>query len=164
MLIITIKTQDMNRIVTLLIIINCCLCLSAQTLRGKIENVNREPVPFATIYIHEITSGIVADEQGEFQTKLKSGTYTCEIRSIGYESQTKTVEVTNSGVALNIKLVEKPVLLKELTITSSRVNPADRVMRHAIAQAPFHLCQVLEYSSENYIKGSAKIEKVPSLM
>jgi len=154
----------MTRIVALLIIINCSLFLSAQTLRGKIENVNGEPIPFATIYIHEITSGIVADEQGEFQTKLKSGTYTCEIRSIGYESQTKTVEVSNTGAALNIKLVEKPVLLKELTITSSRVNPADRVMRHAIAQAPFHIYQVAEYSSENYIKGSAKIEKVPSLM
>jgi len=160
----TVKTEDMTRIVTLLILINCCLFLSAQTLRGKIENVSGEPVPFATIYIHEITSGIIADEQGEFQSKLKSGTYTCEIRSIGYESQSKTVEVSNKGARLNIKLVEKPVILKELTITSSKINPADRIMRHAIAQAPFHFYQVTEYSSENYMKGSAKIEKVPSLM
>jgi len=164
MLIITIKPLYMNRIIALLITINCCLFLSAQTLKGKIENVHGEPVPFATIYIHEITSGIVADEQGEFQSKIKPGTYTCEIRSIGYESQSKTVEVSNTGAALNIKLIEKPVILKELTITSSRANPADRVMRHAIAQAPFHIYQVAEYSSENYIKGSAKIEKVPSLM
>ena len=154
----------MSRIISLFILINCCLFLSAQTLRGKIENESAEPVPFATIYIHEITSGIVADELGQFQSKIKSGTYTCEIRSIGYESQIKKVEVSNSGAILNIKLVEKPVLLKELTITSSKGNPADRVMRHAIAQAPFHIYQVAEYSSENYIKGSAKIEKVPSLM
>jgi len=154
----------MTRKVVLLILTNCCLFLSAQSLKGKIENLSGEPVPFATIYIHEITSGIVADEQGEFQSKIKTGTYTCEIRSIGYESQIKTVDVSITGATLNIKLVEKPVLLKELTIISSKVNPADRVMRHAIAKAPFHLYQVAEYSSENYMKGSAKIEKVPSLM
>ena len=154
----------MSRILILLLTLNCYLFITAQELKGKIENTDGQPVPFATIYIHEITSGIAADEQGEYQSKLKSGTYTCEIRSIGYESQTKTVEVSNTGATLNIRLVEKPVLLKELTVMSSKVNPADRVMRHAIAKAPFHLYQVTGYSSENYLKGSAKIESIPALM
>jgi len=127
-------------------------------------NTGGEPVPFATIYIHEITSGFVANEQGEFQTRLLKGTYSCEIRCIGYQSQTRLVEVSAEGAELKILLAEKPIWLKELTVKPSKDNPADRIMRHAIARAPLHLYQLSGYTSENYIKGSAKIEKIPGLM
>jgi hypothetical protein len=154
----------MQRIIVLLLTICLSFLASSQILKGKISNKSGEPIPYATIYIHEITSGIVADERGEFQTKVKSGSYTCEIRSIGFQSQTKTIQVTSSGVVLNVSLTEKPVLLNELTVIPSKDNPADRVMRHAISMAPFHLYQVSGYTSENYLKGSAKIEKIPTLM
>ena len=154
----------MQRIILLLFAICLFFTVSSQILKGKISSKSGDPIPFATIYIHEITSGIVADEQGEFQTKVKSGSYTCEIRSIGFQSQTKIIHVTTSGAELNVSLTEKPVLLNELTVTPSKDNPADRVMRHAISMAPFHLYQVSGYTSENYLKGSAKIEKIPTLM
>ena len=154
----------MQRIIVLLLSFTLGFLASSQVLKGKIISTSGEPIPFASVYIHEITSGIVADEQGEFQTSLKPGTYTCEIRLIGYQSQTKKVDVLSSDVQLKVILTEKPVLLNELTVTPSKENPADRVMRHAIASAPFHLYQVSGFTSENYIKGSAKIEKVPGLM
>jgi len=154
----------MQRIIFLLLSFFLGFSASSQIFKGKISSNGGVPIPFATIYIQEITSGIVADERGEFQTKVKSGSYTCEIRSIGFQSQTKIVHVTSSGAELNVILTEKPVLLNELTVTPTKENPADRVMRHAISTAPFHLYQVSGYTSENYLKGSAKIEKIPTLM
>jgi len=138
--------------------------VSAQILKGNISKANGEPVPFATVYIHETTAGIVADEQGKFQTRLNVGTYTCEFRSLGYESQTKTIELKPEGTTLQITLAEKEIKLNELLVKPSKDNLANRVMRQAIAHAPQHLYQVSSFTSENYLKGSAKIEKVPGLM
>jgi len=154
----------MQRVKLLVLTLLICISASAQVLKGKIMSTGGEPIPFATIYIHEITSGFVANEQGEFQTRLIKGTYTCEIRCIGYQSQTMLVEVSPQGAELKILLAEKPIWLKELTVKPSKDNPADRIMRHSIARAPFHLYQLSGYTSENYIKGSAKIEKIPGLM
>jgi hypothetical protein len=154
----------MKQIVLSLFALFCSITVSAQVLKGKIVSVGGEPISNATVYVHEITSGIVADEQGRFQIKLKTGTYTCETRSIGFESQTKSVEVKSDGADIQITLAVKPLRLNEVIVTPSKENPAYQVMRHAIARAPFHLYQVSGFTSENYLKGSAKIEKIPGLM
>ena len=153
----------MKQIVLFLSLFSSIL-VSAQVLRGKIVSTGGEPVSNATVYIHEITSGIAADEQGKFQIKLKVGTYTCEIRSIGFESQTKTIDLKPNGADIQIVLSDKPLRLKEVVVTRSKEDPAYQVMRHAIARAPYHLYQVSAFTSENYLKGSAKIEKIPGLM
>ena len=149
-----------------------CLCfflfsftaVSAQVLKGKVVTSNGEPVSNATVYIREITSGIVADEQGKFQIKLNPGIYTCDFRSIGFEAQTKTIDIKSTGAEIQIVLVDKPLNLKEVIITRSKEDPAYQIMRQAIARAPFHLYQVSSFTSDNYLKGSAKIEKIPGLM
>jgi len=141
-----------------------CIGISAQILKGSISKANGEPISYATVYIHENTSGIVTDEQGKFQTKLRAGTYTCEFRSLGYELQTKTIEMKPEGMTLQITLAEKEIKLNELLVKPSKDNLANRVMRQAIAHAPEHLYQVKSFSSENYMKGSFKIEKLPTLM
>ncbi len=61
-------------------------------------------------------------------------------------------------------LNEKPMLLKEVTVTPTKEDPAYRVMRHTVARALFHLFQVSNFSATNYMKGSAKIESIPALM
>jgi len=153
------------RQILLLLVLLFSLESSSQILKAKIIAASGDPVSNATIYIPEITLGIVADEQGKFQTKLNPGTYTCQVRSIGFESQTKRIEISSDKITdIQIILTEKPLKLNEVVITPSKENPAYNIMRHAIARASFHLYQVSNYTSENYLKGSAKIEKIPGLM
>jgi len=97
----------MQRLVFLLLGTFCSLIASAQILRGNIVSSNGEPIPYATIYIHETTTGIIADEKGAFQVKVQPSTYTCEMRSIGFETQTKTVEVSTAGATIRVILPDK---------------------------------------------------------
>lgn len=136
----------------------------AQTVRGKVSTSDGQPVAYATVYIKENTIGIVANENGEFQVTLAAGSYNIEARSIGFESQTKTINVENSPISISFILSEKEQTLKEVTIHASTEDPAYNVMRHAIARAPYHLYQVQSYQSDNYMKGSAKIDHIPALM
>ncbi|HRZ97410.1 MAG TPA: DUF5686 family protein, partial [Paludibacter sp.] len=136
----------------------------AQILKGKVIDSKAEPIPYSTIYIYELSQGIVADELGNFQTILSTGNYTCEVRSLGYETLIKKINIEANVTDVNFILPDKPLVLSELTVNPSWENPANRVMRHAIARAPFHLYQVSSFSSINYMKGSAKIEKIPALI
>lgn len=138
--------------------------MHAQLIKGKVQSNDGKPIAYATIYIQENTLGIVADENGEFQATLPAGKYTIEARSIGYDAQTKTISLNDKNIILNFNLPEKIQNLKEVTVHASNEDPAYNVMRHAIARAPYHLYQVQSFHSENYLKGSAKIDHIPALM
>lgn len=140
------------------------LKLSAQKLTVKIVDINGHPIPNATFYIRETAHGIMADEQGEFQTEINAGEYTCEISSLGYERKTMTISVPPKGLTLNIELAEKTYTLREVTVIPGKEDPAYRIMRDVIARAPYHLRQVKSYESNMYVKGTFKVEKVPTLL
>lgn len=154
----------MQRIYFLFALILFSFSLSAQILKGRITSTAGDPLPYSSIYIQELMLGLVADENGNFQTKISPGNYSCEIRSIGYETQKKTIQIVANTVELQFVLNEKPTVLNELLVKPSKENPAYRVMRQAIARAPLHLYQVNNYSATNYMKGSAKIESLPTIM
>lgn len=140
------------------------LSLKGQVLSGKVSTVNGVPIPYATIYIHEMSAGIVADGNGAFQTRLSEGTYTVEARCLGYQTQVRKVDMAASNKVVQFILAEKTQVIQGVTVRPSDENPAYDIMRHAIARAPYHLYQVESYTSDSYLKGSAKIESIPMLM
>lgn len=139
--------------------------MQAQQLKGIIVNKKGEPVPNSTVYIYEIAKGIAADNLGEFQTTLEPGTYTCEFRSLGYESIKKNIIMGKENQTIRVELQETSYMLKEVVIyaTASNEDPAYRIMRKAIAHAPYYRYQIKEYTSEAYIKGSLTIDKIPGI-
>jgi len=138
--------------------------LQAQKLTGRIVDVNEQPIPNATIFIRETTHGIMADEQGEFQTVIEAGDYTLDISSLGFERKTMKVVVPPDGLALTLQLSEKTVRLREVIVTPGKEDPAYRVMRNVIARAPYHFHQVKSYESDVYFKGNFRMEKMPALI
>ena len=150
----------------LILSIFCSLSLIvvSQTLKGRITSTTGEAIPCVSVYIHELTSGIVSDEFGVFQTKLKEGKYTIEIRALGYESQTRIIEVTSKDVYIELALKIKIHNLNEVIITPSKEDPAYAIIRQCISRTPFHRLQVSSFQSENYQKGSVKIEDVSPLL
>lgn len=141
------------------------LSLQAQQLHGVIVNKKGEPVPNSTVYIYEIAKGIAADNLGKFQTALAPGSYTCEFRSLGYESIRKNIVMGEANQSIRVELQETSYMLKEVVVYASATNedPAYRVMRKAIAHAPYYRYQIKEYTSEAYIKGSLTIDKIPGI-
>ena len=140
------------------------MSLSAQTLKGHIVNSKGEPVQNATIYIREVSLGIVADEQGDFLSPLKKGNYTAEVSALGFEKKIIPFEVLANGATLRIELKEKSYALQEVTVRPGDEDPAYAIMRKAIAKAPFFQYQVKSYLADIYLKGTFKIEKFPALL
>ena len=150
----------------LMLFLCCALApgLSAQTLKGEIRDKEGAPVVNASVYIREIAQGIMADDKGEFQVRLKDGEYTFDFSSLGYEKKTLPVKIGKASASLSIEMERKTYVIREVVVRPNREDPAYAVMRKAIARAPFFLHQVKSYESEVYIKGSVKVDKVPALL
>ena len=149
--------------VFLVFLIETCAFLFAQTVtQGRIQDEKGNPVSYASIYIKEATRGIAANENGEFELKLAEGNYTLYFQSLGYEMQIREINLPQPS-SLLIIMPEKAYEMRALTISANDENPAYRVMRLAIARAPYYRNSVKEYSSEVYLKTKINVDQIKGL-
>ena len=140
------------------------LNLLGQMLTGRIVDSKEQPVPNASVYIREVALGIMANENGEFQTKIDAGEYTVDISSLGYERKTMPVSVPPESLHLIVPMTEKIFTIREVIVTPGKEDPAYRIMRNVIARAPIHLRQVKSFESDVYLKGTFKLDKLPAIV
>jgi hypothetical protein len=135
--------------------------LSAQGIEGKIVDINGEPVPYASIFIKELSRGTTSNSLGLFSLPLPEGNYTIFFRSLGYTEVTRTVSATGAMLKLEIVMPPQTYMIPEVVISATGEDPAYRVMRKAIGLANYHLNQVSTYDAEIYIRGTAYFHKLP---
>ncbi len=145
----------------LLIPLICVSQLSGQGIEGKIVDISGEPVPYASIFIKELTRGTTSNSLGLFSLPLPAGTYTIFFRSLGYNEVTKTINIAGQMMELEIVMPPQTYMIPEVVVSATGEDPADRVMRKAIGLANYHLNQVSTYEAEIYIKGTAYFHKLP---
>lgn len=152
-----------NKIIIFIISVFTPFLVNAQRVNGQIISETGEGISFATIFVYEKSLGVVANEKGEFQIELEKGTYTIEARSLAFKPGKKMVEVSNNPTSFTLVLEDNVIEIDEVNITPGKENPAYRIMRQAIARAPYHRYNVESYKSDVYLKGSGKLEKIPRL-
>lgn len=141
----------------------CFISVFAETLTGLVITSQGVPVPNATLYIRERAMGIAADEEGNFRLLLDPGTYTFDIRSLGYALKTEQVTVATAEQQVVFRLDETSYQLHDVLVRADGEDPAYPVMRRAISMAPWYLNQVKSYESEVYLKGKLRVKKIPKL-
>jgi len=136
----------------------------SQTLRGRITDTNGQPIMAASVFVHETRQGVISDADGNFQINLPSGTFRLDCSFMGYNPQTKTVEIReNETLFVQFVLTERVFSLPEVVATSGE-DPANEIMRQAIARAPFfqHIIKSAVY--ETYTRGTAKFTGSSALL
>ncbi len=106
---------------------------TGEPLRGVIVEANTgDPVPGASIVIHELNLGTAADAGGQFEFKpVVPGTYTLIVRSVGFASVTLQVSHP-TGEELRIELHAETLRGEEVIVTGS---PLGRNIQYQPAQA-----------------------------
>jgi hypothetical protein len=133
----------------------------SQGIKGEIHDTNGDPVPFASIFIKELTRGTTCNTLGMFSLPLPEGSYTIFFRCLGYTEVSRTVEVGKDFTDLVIELPPQTYMIPEVRISASGEDPAYWIMRKTIGLANYHLNEVLKYDADIYIKGTALLEKLP---
>lgn len=137
----------------------------AQTgIKGFVTDENDQPVPFATIYLKQTTTGTTTNDLGQYEILLEPGSYTVVFQGLGFKKQEINLIVTEHFVVKNIQLVKQAYRIKEIRVYSGGEDPAYPIMRKAISLAPYYQRQTAAYAAEVYLKGSLKMEKIPKLV
>jgi TonB-linked SusC/RagA family outer membrane protein len=89
-----------------------------RTVRGKVTDVNGDPIPGATVAIKGTAMGTVADVDGNFSVTVSGNDAILVISSTGYEKQEIAV---GSQSTINVQLAESTGLLSELVVTGYTV-------------------------------------------
>ncbi|WP_460675662.1 carboxypeptidase-like regulatory domain-containing protein [Hymenobacter coalescens] len=108
---------------------------AAQTRQVRVtgsvsEKLTRKPIPGASVLNLSTGRGVVADEQGDFDIKVKA-TDTLEFRAVGF--QPSRLPLGNTGLAqliVQIRLEQASVQLTGVTIREGR--PEDETIRRAL--------------------------------
>lgn len=135
----------------------------AQTVTGKILNEQNEPIPYATIFVHETKEGTISNTDGDFKLQLNRGTYNLTIRSLGFIQIEKEVVLNSDSIHFNITLKNQEYQIKEVKIFPGDEDPAYFIMRKAIAKAPFYRQNIKHYEADLYIKSNFEFTNIPKI-
>jgi hypothetical protein len=92
------------------------------TVIGYIKDVKTgEELPYTTVYIEELKTGIVSNQYGFYSITLKPGTYHLTFNYVGYNAFTQTIS-TDKKMVLNIEMVQKSKDLEEVSVYGQKKN------------------------------------------
>ena len=80
-----------------------------------------ETLPGAAIYIPDLQSGTVTNQDGIYRLELPQGHYRLEVKFLGYETEIVDLDL-KSNKTLNISLTSDEMLLGEIEITGEAAN------------------------------------------
>lgn len=130
-------------------------------IQGKITSSNGESIPFVSITIENTYTGTTANELGQYELNIKNtGKYTVIFQSLGYKTKKETINITSLPHTLNVELQDEIYTLNEVVI-SNKDNPADRIMREAIANKKENSAKTGRFEADFYSKGIFRVKDVP---
>lgn len=134
--------------------------VSAQIV-GTIKNTENEPLPFVNILIENTYKGTTSNDDGYYELNItQPKTYTMVYTYLGYKTVKKTVKIENFPYEINITLEEESVSLSEVVVNADE-NPAQIIMRKAIAKRKVNLERINSFKADFYSRGLIKIKDAP---
>ena len=137
---------------------------SSHNLRGSVKGKDGTPIPYATVFIKEVSLGTITNDEGKFELDLPPGSYTANFRSLGYLPKLESVTLTKKGTEIEVVLEQQIIQINQIEIQSGSEDPAYGIMRKVIGLSYVHLNQVTSFSADVYIRGTIKFDNMPGLI
>ena len=134
---------------------------SFSQIQGHVSDDKNQSLPFVNIYIENTYVGTTSNEEGNFELNITTPkTYTIVFQYLGYKTVKKTVTIEQFPYELDATLVEEQISLNEVVINANE-NPADIIIRKAIANRKENLEKIQSYKANFYSRGLIRIKDAP---
>lgn len=146
-----------------LILVILCLgyCNAFGQIKGKVTDKNATPLHFVSVLLENSVTGTTTNTNGNYVLKVTNkGNYKVVFQFLGYKTIQKTVSYTGEPMVLNVSLEEEQISLEEVSI-SSKENPANQIIRNAIANKDKNTDKLAAYKANFYSRGLFKIKNAP---
>ncbi|MCB0802475.1 MAG: carboxypeptidase-like regulatory domain-containing protein [Flavobacteriales bacterium] len=131
---------------------------------GKVLNEKGEVVPFSSIYIPSLSTGSMANIDGDYHLSLPCGENELIVQCIGYQAIKIPIHLTGKKLERNIILNTKAYKLQEVTIGSNNEDPAFNIIRKAIVMAQYYKKQIKAYECDIYVRSFYDVDDIPYLI
>lgn len=144
----------------ILLLFFCSLSSFAQ-ISGTVTNQEGEPLPYVNIFLEGSVTGTTTNEKGFYELEINQpGNYTIVFQYLGYKTLKKAIQPNNFPFVLDAKMAEESISLGEVLIHSGD-NPANKIMRNAIASRDFHKKKINAYTADFYSRGIWRLTDAP---
>ena len=123
--------------ILLLVVAGFHALAAGHRVRGRVADVDGEPLPGAVVHLDENYLWAVTDAQGRFVLDaVEAGSYRMETECLGYASDVRILKVTGSVDDLVILLQEQTLALQEVVVTAEQskenLNTTRKIERTAL--------------------------------
>ncbi len=134
--------------------------LQAQ-IKGTITDSKNNPLSFVNIYLENTLTGTTSNDSGAyFLEYTRKGKQTVVFQMLGFKTLKKRIEITSFPYVLNVSLEPESVELDEVTV-STKENPANEIIRNAIANKDKNTDKFEKYTAKFYSRGLYRIKDAP---
>ncbi len=104
----------------LFIVLSNSLLAQTPTVSGRVIGKG-EPVPFASVYVKGGRAGTSANDEGNYQLKVPTGTVILVVQAQGYRTQIKEITVVDGiDQKVDFSLLEDVLGLEEVVVSATR--------------------------------------------
>ncbi len=149
----------MRKIALLLLLLVSVTALAQ--IRGTVTGEKGLPLPYVSIMIENSYKGTTTNDQGQYQLDLKTpGKYTVVFQYLGFKTKKITADIDKFPYTIDVALAEENISLNEVVI-SKKDNPANDVIRKAIAARKENSEKTARYKADFYSRGIFRIKNAP---
>ena len=131
-------------------------------VKGVTKDSQGSVLPFVNVYIEGTTQATASNENGKFALEIKKGDrLNIVFSSMGFKKVVIPITINTPIENLEVFLETENYQIKTFEVLANAKDPAYAVMKKAIEKRKYHLEQVDAYSSDIYIKGAVRLDKIP---
>jgi len=130
-------------------------------IKGIITDSKKEPLPFVNVFIENTYKGTTTNDAGFYELNItEKKSYNIVFQYLGFKTLKRTVAINNFPFELNVTLEEETVSLEEVVINFDE-NPANSIIRNAIAKRKENLEKIESFKADFYSRGLMRIKNAP---
>ena len=130
-------------------------------IKGTVTDQKGNPLPNVTIYEEKTYNGTTSNEKGVFQLTLKiKEKNTLVFQYLGYKTRKISFSTENLNSKNEIQMEEELFSLNEIVIKKKN-NPANEIIRNAIANKNQNSKKTARFTADFYSKGIFKLKNAP---
>ncbi|WDF62702.1 DUF5686 and carboxypeptidase regulatory-like domain-containing protein [Flavobacterium sp. KACC 22763] len=130
-------------------------------IRGTVTDDKGNPLPFVSVFEENTYAGTTTNEQGKYQLNVKEiGGNIITFQYLGYKTKKVTIIAATRLVNVDVSLQEESFALNEVIIDPKN-NPANAIIKSAIANKKENSDKTGRYTADFYSKGMFKVKDLP---
>ena len=138
---------------------------------GVVTDTNGTTLPFVNVYVENTNIGTTTNGDGQYTLDDKwfdhknnlEESVTVVFQYLGFTTIKKTIKLKERGISLDVSLTAETTSLDEVVVEAG-VNPADAIVKAAIAKRKENLESVASYTASFYSRGLWKVKNAPEKM